>query len=75
MFSIWFRLCRVRFLGTISGGILPILMGLTGIVADMLHQNIPLILTGCGIIQGLIIIVMSLKKEFRDFLAYEEAPP
>jgi len=35
-------------------------------------QNIPLIYVMCGLLTGLIVIIMSLSKEFRIFLAYDE---
>lgn len=59
-------------LGTISAGLMPISMGLTGVVADITKQNIPLIYIACGGISALLSIVVSLSKEFRRFLAYEK---
>jgi len=58
-------------LGTISAGLMPISMGLTGVVADTVNQNVPLIYIACGGISALLSIVVSLSREFRRFLAYE----
>lgn len=61
-------------LGALSGSITPVAMGLSGIVADALNQNIPLIYMGCGIIMTALSILVSLSKDFRAFLAFEEPP-
>ncbi|MFQ5796474.1 MAG: MFS transporter [Candidatus Bipolaricaulia bacterium] len=58
-------------LGTLSGSISPIAMGLSGVVADLLNQNIPLIYAICGGFMALLTIMVSISREFRDFLAYE----
>ena len=58
------------FLGTLTGGLTPIAMGLTGVITDMVNQNIPLIYLACGIITALASII-TLNKESRRFLAYE----
>lgn len=60
-------------LSTIAGSITPIAMGLTGVIADLLDQNIPLIYGACGVILFTIALVMSLRPEFREYLAYEAA--
>jgi len=58
-------------LGTIAGSLTPIAMGLAGVVADLVNQNIPLIYVTCGVIMILLSIWVSLNREFRHFLAYE----
>jgi hypothetical protein len=58
-------------LGTISGSLTPIAMGLAGVVADLVNQNIPLIYISCGAIMTSLSILVSLRGEFRSFLAYE----
>lgn len=58
-------------LGTISAGLMPLSMGLTGVVADALDQNVPLIYIACGSISALLSFIVSLSPEFRRFLAYE----
>ncbi|MBI1729263.1 MFS transporter [Candidatus Acetothermia bacterium] len=59
------------FLSTIAAGLSPISMGLAGVVADLLHQNIPLIYFCAGMIGTLLSALISLSKDFRHFLAYE----
>ncbi len=61
-------------LGTIAGGLTPIAMGLSGIVADLLNQNIPLIYVGSGLISGSLAGLIALNRDYRRFLAYQ-APP
>ena len=58
-------------LSTIAGSITPIAMGLTGVIADLLDQNIPMMYAACGVILFSIAFVMSLRPEFRAYLAYE----
>ena len=58
-------------LGTISGGLMPIGMGLAGVVADLANQNIPAILLVCGFLVAVCTILVSFSREFRSFLAYE----
>jgi MFS family permease len=58
-------------LGTLSAGLMPLSMGLTGVVADALDQNIPLIYIACGSISAVLSFIVSLSPEFRRFLAYE----
>ncbi len=60
-------------LGTLAAGLIPIAMGLAGVVADMLDQNIPLIYFWTGFVATLLSILISLSKEFRIFLAYESS--
>ena len=60
-------------LGTISGGLMPIGIGLAGVIADLAHQNIPAIFMVCGAITGACIVLVSTNREFRNFLAYEPA--
>ncbi len=55
---------------TITGSIAPLGMGLGGVVADLLNQNIPLLFLISGsIILGLAILV-SLSPHYRKFIAY-----
>lgn len=58
-------------LGTISGGLMPIGMGLAGVVADLANQNIPAILVVCGLLVAVCTLLVSFSREFRTFLAYE----
>ncbi len=61
-------------LGTISGGLMPLAMGLTGVIADLLGQNIPLIfaLGGAGCLA--LSIAVTMIREFREYLAFEPPP-
>ncbi len=55
---------------TITGSIAPLGMGLGGVVADLLHQNIPLLFIILGsIIIGLVVLV-SLSPHYQRFLSY-----
>ncbi len=58
-------------LGTLSGGLAPIAMGLSGVVADLLDRNIPLIFGICGVVALILSIILASNKDFRLFLAYE----
>ncbi len=58
-------------LSTLSAGLIPISMGLTGVVADLLHQNVPLILISTGVLGTLFSAWLLTSQEFREFLAYE----
>ncbi len=59
-------------LGTIAASLSPLAMGLAGVVADLLGQNIPLIYLGCGVIMTALSFAVLLKREVREFLAYEQ---
>lgn len=68
------RAMRGRVFGlmhTLSGSLAPLGMGLGGIVFDMTGQNIPLIFVSCGAVMVLLSALVSLNRDFRDFLAYE----
>lgn len=58
-------------LTTLSMGLAPISMGLSGIVADLLDHNIPMIFLGCGLLMALLTLFVSLNRHFRQFLAQE----
>jgi len=58
-------------LGTVSGGLAPLAMGLTGVVADLLNQNIPLIYVICGGTTAVLSVLVSFGREFRSFLSYD----
>ncbi len=59
-------------LSTIAGSLAPIAMGLTGVVADLTDHNIPLIYVSCGVIMGVLSILVSLNRKFRNYLAFEQ---
>jgi MFS transporter, DHA3 family, macrolide efflux protein len=58
-------------LHTLSGSIAPVGMGLGGFMYDLVNQNITLIYGGCGVLMVLLSILVSMSREFREFLAYE----
>ena len=57
---------------TITRGLSPLAMGLTGFVADMTHRNIPLIYVVCGAVATLLASNVAVRRECRDFLAGED---
>ena len=61
-------------MGTLAGGLAPIAMGLTGTITDLVDQNVPLIYVACGCITAALSVVLSLGREFRDFMAFEPPP-
>jgi DHA3 family macrolide efflux protein-like MFS transporter len=62
-------------LGTISAGITPIAMGMAGIVADLMDHNIPFIYGFCGVTTALLSLLVSLSRDYREYLAYEPVRP
>ncbi len=56
-------------LTTIAGALSPIAMGLSGVVADALNQNIPVIYIGSGLTTTVLAVVMLSGRETRAFLA------
>jgi DHA3 family macrolide efflux protein-like MFS transporter len=62
---------------TITRGLTPVAMGLTGVIADMTHRNIPMIYLVCGVIATLLASNVAVRRKCRDFLAGEESggPP
>ncbi|MDY7076348.1 MAG: MFS transporter [Chloroflexota bacterium] len=59
-------------LAAISGSLTPIAMGLAGVVADLVNQNIPLIYVSCGAIMTLLSVLVSLSRDFHGFLAHDQ---
>jgi len=57
------------FIGTISGALIPIGMGLAGFVADLTNKNIPLIYKTSGIIILIISFVIIQSKDIKEFLS------
>lgn len=58
-------------LSTIEGSLSPIAMALSGIIADLLDQNIPLIYLCSGIIMVLVSSLIAFFKDFQTFVKYE----
>jgi MFS family permease len=59
-------------LGTLSGILYPIASGLSGIVADLVDQNIPLLYVGSGTILTVLTLAVSLRKDLRLFFAQSD---
>ena len=57
---------------TITRGLTPFAMGLTGFVADLTHRNIPLIYFVCGALATLLAANVAVRRECRAFLAGED---
>jgi MFS family permease len=58
------------FLTTLTAGLMPISMALSGIIADQVGQNVPLIYLISGVICVTLSILTALSREFRKFLAF-----
>ena len=68
---------RGRVLGlfeTLGLSSMPIAAGTAGVVADLLHRNIPLVYFGCGAGLAAVALIQAGKREVREFLAYEPPP-
>jgi MFS family permease len=57
---------------TFTRGLTPVAMGLTGLIADMMHRNIPLIYGVCGAAATLLGTNVAVRNECRAFLAGED---
>lgn len=64
-------------LATIAGSIAPLAMGLTGVIADLLNQNIPVVYIGCGVLMTISTTILALNPALRKFLEadHENANP
>jgi DHA3 family macrolide efflux protein-like MFS transporter len=68
---------RGRVLGlfeTLGLSTMPLAAGTAGIVADLLHRDIPLVYFGCGGALVAVALFQAGKREVREFLAYEPLP-
>jgi MFS family permease len=68
---------RGRVLGlfeTLGLSTMPLAAGTAGIVADLLHRNIPLVYWGCGVGLAAVALLQLTKREVREFLAFEPGP-
>ena len=53
---------------TVMGGIAPLAMGLAGVLADAVDQNVPLLFASAGIATALVATTMACNRHFRAFL-------
>jgi MFS transporter, DHA3 family, macrolide efflux protein len=58
-------------LGTLTGSVMPLAMGLSGIVFDLVGRNISLIFVASGSLLLITAITISLRKNYRAFIAYD----
>jgi hypothetical protein len=62
-------------LGTITGALAPIAMGLTGLLTDVTGRHISLVYGVCGIAAALLSASIALRRECRAFLAGQAEVP
>lgn len=62
-------------LTTLSMGLAPLGLGASGVVADLLGRNVPLIYVSVGVISGALTLLIALDPAFRAFLGEEAATP
>jgi MFS family permease len=58
-------------LHTMVGGLAPVSMGLTGVVTDLIDQNVPAVFMACGVALISVSIIMSFSRSFKVFLSAE----
>ena len=61
----------VGLLSALSTALTPIAMGLAGIIADLVDQNIPAIFIACGLFTIVIALVLSTNGDYRAIMATE----
>ena len=59
---------------TLGLSTMPLAAAVAGVVADLLHRNIPLVYYGCGVALIAVALLQAGKSEVRDFLAHEPPP-
>jgi DHA3 family macrolide efflux protein-like MFS transporter len=62
-------------LSTLANGLSPIAMALSGVIADLVNQNVPVIYVTCGAITATLSIPLALNREFREFLGFTLPEP
>lgn len=59
-------------LATLAAGLMPIGMGLAGVVADLAGRNVPLIFLVCGVAATALMGWLAMRRDFRAYLQREE---
>jgi hypothetical protein len=67
----WIRGRVFAVLTTIGGALVPVAMGLTGVITDMLNQNVPLVLIAGGGLSFFSCVMLAFSRAFREYMAYE----
>ena len=70
----WIRGRVFAVLTTTAGGLMPVGMGLTGVITDLLDQNVPLVLIAGGALSAVFCIILAFSRPFREYMAYEHNP-
>jgi DHA3 family macrolide efflux protein-like MFS transporter len=58
-------------LTTLAAGLMPIGMGLSGVIADLANRNVPLIFLVCGVASTAVMMALAWRRAFREFLMRE----
>lgn len=61
----------VGLLAALSTALTPLGSGLAGVVAELLHKNIPLIFVGCGVLTSAIALLISTSRSYRAIMSSE----
>ena len=67
----WIRGRVFAVLTTIGGALVPVAMGMTGVITDMLNQNVPLVLIAGGVLSTVLCVMLAFSRAFREYMAYE----
>ena len=70
----WIRGRVFAVLTTITGALTPVGMGMTGVITDLLNQNVPLVLIAGGALSFFSCVILTFSPAFREYMAYEPAP-
>jgi DHA3 family macrolide efflux protein-like MFS transporter len=56
-------------LNTLSGGLIPIGLALGGVAGDLTNKNVPLVYAICALLSVVVVILGTMRRESRDYLA------
>lgn len=57
------------FLGTLTGGLMPLGMALGGVAGDLTDKNVPLVIGVCAALTLLVTVVLGFRRPCREYLA------